>query len=99
MEALRLRVQDIDFDKNELTVHCGKGTKDRKTALPVSLKFLLQKHLEHVCRIHEEDCKDGFGSVPLPSALVKKYSNAGKMWAWQWVFHQARRWRNKETDE
>ena len=86
MEALQLRVQDIDFDKNEITVHCGKGAKDRKTMLPVSLKFPLQKHLEHVRRIHEADCKDGFDSVPLPSALAKKYPNAGKTWAWQWAF-------------
>ena len=99
MESLRLRGQDIDFDKNEITVHCGKGAKDRKTMLPVSLKFPLQNHLEHVRRIHEADCKDGFGSVPLPSALAKKYPNAGKMWTWQWVFPQARRWRNKETGE
>ena len=86
MEALRLRIQDIDFGKNEITVHCGKGAKDRKTVLPVSLKFPLQKHLEHVRRIHEADCKDGFGSVPLPSALAKKYPNAGKTWAWQCAF-------------
>ena len=99
MEALRLRVQDIDFSANEITVHCGKGAKDRKTVLPVSLKFPLQKHIEKVRRIHEADCKDGFGSVPLPSALAKKYPNAGKSWAWQWVFPQARRWRNKETGE
>lgn len=78
MEGLRLRVQDIDFDKNEITVHCGKGAKDRKTMLPISLKFSLQKHLENVRRIHEADCKDGFGSVPLPSALAKKYPAAGK---------------------
>ena len=99
MEALRLRVQDIDFSANEITVHCGKGAKDRKTVLPVSLKFPLQKHLENVRCIHEADCKEGFGSVPLPFALAKKYPNAGKTWAWQWVFPQARRWRNKETGE
>ena len=99
MEALRLRIQDIDFGKNEITVHCGKGAKDRKTVLPVSLKFPLQKHLENVRLIHEADCKDGFGSVPLPSALAKKYPAAGKAWAWQWVFPQARRWQNKETGE
>ncbi|UTC75941.1 integron integrase [Treponema sp. OMZ 792] len=99
MEALRLRVQDIDFDKNEITVHDGKGAKGRKTMLPVSLKFPLQKHLEKVRLIHEADCKDGFGSVPLPFSLAKKYPNAGKTWAWQWVFPQARRWRNKETGE
>ncbi|NVP24332.1 MULTISPECIES: integron integrase [Treponema] len=99
MEALRLRVQDIDFDKNEIAIHNGKGAKDRKTMLPVSLKFPLQKHLENVRRIHEADCKDGFGSVPLPFSLAKKYPNAGKTWAWQWVFPQARRWRNSETGE
>ena len=99
MEALRLRVQDIDFSANEITVHCGKGAKDRKAVLPVSLKIPLQKHLEHVRLIHEADCKDGFGSVPLPFALAKKYPNAGKTWVWQWVFPQARRWRNKETGE
>lgn len=71
MEALRLRIQDIDFEKNEITVHCGKGAKDRKTVLPVLLKFPLQKHLEKVRRIHEADCKDGFGSVSLPFALAK----------------------------
>ena len=99
MEALWLRIQDIDFEKNEITVHCGKCAKDRKTMLSVSLKFPLQKHLEHVRRIHEADCKDGFGSVPLPFALAKKYPNAGKAWAWQWVFPQARRWQNKATGE
>ena len=52
MEALRLRIQDIDFGKNEITVHCGKGAKDRKTILPVSLKFPLQKHMEKVRLIH-----------------------------------------------
>ena len=67
MEGLRLRVQDIDFDTNEITVHCGKGAKDRKTVLPVSLKFPLQNHLEHVRRIHEEDCKDGFGATAVCS--------------------------------
>lgn len=99
MEALRLRVQDLDFDKNEITVHDGKGAKDRKTVLPVSLKFPLQKHLEKVRLIHEADCKDGFGSVSLPFSLAKKYPNAGKTWAWQWVFPQTRRWRNTETGE
>ena len=99
MEVLRLMVQGIDFDKNEITVHRGKGAKDRKIMLPVSLKFPLQKHLENIRRIHEADSKDDFGLVLLPSAFAKKYSNAGKMWAWQWVFPQVCQWRNKETCE
>ena len=67
--------------------------------LPVSLKFQLQKHLENIHRIHEADSKDDFGSVLLPSAFAKKYSSAGNMWAWQWVFPQACQWRDKETCE
>ncbi len=97
MEALRLRIQDIDFKSNEITIHAGKGAKDRKTMLPVSLKFPLQKHLEQVKAIYKADCAEGFGAVVLPSALAKKYPSARKDWAWQWVFPQKNRWHNRET--
>ncbi|MFI0403066.1 MAG: tyrosine-type recombinase/integrase [Cyanobium sp.] len=35
MEALRLRVKDLDFERRELTVRDGKGSKDRRTMLPL----------------------------------------------------------------
>jgi integrase len=69
MECLRLRVQDIDFSRNEILVRDGKGGKDRVTLLPESLKAPLQEHLKRVQAVHERDLADGWGRVPLPDAL------------------------------
>ena len=99
MECLRLRIQDVDFARNEITVRDGKGAKDRITMLPVSLKMLLQKHLVAVKAIHEKDLGDGWGRVQMPYALDRKYPNAAADWRWQWVFPQESRWRNRETGE
>ena len=50
MECLRLRVQDVDFTRNEILVRDGKGSRDRITMLPESLKALLGEHLEQMSR-------------------------------------------------
>lgn len=97
MECLSLRVQDIDFDRNEILVRNGKGAKDRVTMLPVALKNPLREHLEHVKAIHERDKADGWGCVPLPGAIDRKFLNANTDWCWQWVFPQERRWKNPEN--
>ncbi len=94
MECLELRVQDIDFSRNEILVRNGKGGKDRHTMLPATLKEQLQKHLTQVREIHNKDLAEGWGCVPLPGALDKKYPNASSEWAWQWVFPQERRWKD-----
>lgn len=86
MEALGLRVKDLDFERNEILVRDGKGEKDRVTVLPESVKEPLQTHLTKVRRQHEEDCGRGRGEVWLPYALSRKYPNAGRAWAWQYVF-------------
>lgn len=86
MECLRLRVKDIDFGYQQITVRDAKGHKDRVTVLPSSLKDPLTKHLEKVKTIHEQDLRHGFGSVYLPHALHKKYPNAEREWVWQYVF-------------
>ena len=99
MECLRLRIQDVDFARNEITVRDGKGAKDRVTMLPVSLKTPLQKHLETAKEIHKKDLTDGWGRVQMPYALDRKYPNASADWRWQWVFPQESRWRNRETGE
>lgn len=99
MECLRLRVQDIDFSRNEILVRDGKGAKDRITMLPESLKAPLQEHLKTVKAIHERDLADGWGRVLLPDALDRKYPNAPKEWRWQWVFPQENRWKNTKTGE
>jgi integron integrase len=86
MEALRLRVKDVDFEMKQVTVRSGKGDKDRVTTFPASLIPLLQNHLQTVKGIHEQDLAQGQGVVYLPYALSRKYPQAGKDWIWQYVF-------------
>lgn len=86
MEAMRLRVLDIDFDFRQIIVRNGKGGKDRSTVLPDSLIESLQGQLAHAKRIHQLDLSEGFGCVYLPYALARKYPNACREWRWQYVF-------------
>jgi len=97
MECVSLRVQDIDFELHELLVRNGKGAKDRVTMLPESLVEPLREHLERVRAIHQKDISEGFGRVPLPGALDRKYVNGSTDWSWQWVFPQARRWKDSAS--
>ena len=99
MECLRLRIQDVDFARNEILVRDGKGAKDRITMLPESLKTPLQDHLKKVKALHERDLGDGWGRVQMPTALDRKYPNAPADWRWQWVFPQENRWINPQTKE
>ena len=98
-ECLSLRVQDIDFSSNVILIRNGKGAKDRVTMLPGSLKAPLKNHLKRVKLLHDKDSADGWGRVPLPGALDKKFINGSAEWQWQWVFPQSRRWINTETGE
>ena len=86
METMRLRVKDIDFERNQIVVREGKGNKDRVTMLPSSLKSRLEEHLQGVKRLHEQDVAAGVAGVHLPNALERKYPRAGHEWAWQYVF-------------
>jgi integron integrase len=86
MEGLRLRVKDVDFERNQIVIHDGKGMKDRVTMLPDKLKLELQRHLEVVRRTWQEDVAAGHGKVWLPGALRMKYPGAERAWGWQWVF-------------
>ena len=85
-ECLRLRIQDLDFEMNSVTVRSGKGDKDRITTFPPSLRTPLETHLKKVKLTHDKDLADGFGSVYLPHALERKYPNASTHWNWQYVF-------------
>lgn len=90
LEACRLRVLDLDFGLNQITIRNGKGAKDRVTMLPSSLVEPLKAHLELVRIQHERDCEQGGGDVYLPFALDRKYPDAPKDWKWQYVFPAAR---------
>ncbi len=86
IEALRLRVKDVDFDSRHITVREGKGAKDRITILPTSLIDDLRNQIVRTKTLHEEDLRRGFGSVWLPFALARKYPNSDKEFGWQYVF-------------
>ncbi len=86
MEALRLRVKDVEFSRSEILVREGKGFKDRVTMLPGVLAAPLMEHLGKVRDLHRQDVEEGYGEVYLPYALDRKYPNAGREWGWQYVF-------------
>jgi integron integrase len=90
MECLRLRVADIDFGKLEIFVRDAQGHKNRITLLPASLVNPLKAHLQPVSALHAADLAKGFGEVWMPAGLAKKYPDAGKDWAWQYVFPSSR---------
>ena len=99
MEALRLRVKDLDFERREITVRSGKGDKDRLTLMPERLITPLRCHLEEVRSLHASDLAAGMGKVALPHALARKYPNADREWGWQWVFPQSKRWRDPASGQ
>jgi integron integrase len=91
IEALRIRVKDLDFARAQLCVRQGKGRKDRYTTLPGSLRDAMQRHLESVERLHRRDLREGLGCAPLPFALERKLGpEVARSWPWQWVFPSER---------
>jgi integron integrase len=91
MEAVRLRVKDVDLVRRAILVRDGKGAKDRITVLPDRLVRPLRVQLREAERIHALDLRDGLGAVWLPQALERKYTGAAYEWCWQYVFPADRR--------
>lgn len=97
MEALKLRVKDIDLDRRTIVVREGKGGKDRATMLPGSLRDPILRQIEHVRMTHANDLDRGFGSAPLPNAFTEKSSNASKELGWQFLFPSPQLIKDKDT--
>jgi integron integrase len=85
-ECMTLRINNFNFDFNVLTIHDGKGKKDRTVPLPETIKDELLNHLDRVINLHDIDTRDGYNGVFLPGRLGIKYPNAGKELPWQWFF-------------
>jgi integron integrase len=92
LEALTLRVKDVDFERRELRLRQAKGGKERVAPLPEAALAPLRQQLVRVRALHTRDLAAGFGAVVLPHALERKYPNAANEWAWQWVFPATRRY-------
>jgi integron integrase len=86
MECVRLRVKDVDFDRNEILVRDGKGGKDRVTMLPTLVVAPLKLHLQQRQALFEDDKRKSKAEVYLPDALIRKYPTAATEWAWQYIF-------------
>jgi integron integrase len=99
LECCRLRVKDVDFAMNQIVVRDGKGRKDRPTMLPAAVKPVLVAHIDRVREQHQADLRHGAGWVELPSALMRKYPNAGRDWGWQWVFPATRFYVDRVTGQ
>lgn len=99
LEALQLRVKDLDFDRQEITVRSGKGGQDRRTMLPTALVGDVGEQLTRAKEQHEKDLRAGAGCVELPGALRRKIPSAVRDWGWQWVFPATRIYRDDETGE
>jgi integron integrase len=97
LECARLRIKDIDFDARQVIVRSGKGGKDRVTLLPELIQRELPAHITRVHEQHHRDRAQGAGHVALPHALSKKYKNASRDWAWQWVFPATRIYTDRVT--
>jgi len=97
LEALNLRINDIDFDNKVINVRHGKGDKDRRVPLPHSLTNVIKLQCEKVSVIHRQDMLDGFGDAMLPNALQIKFKNASKELGWQFLFPATKRFTDART--
>ena len=97
LEALRLRIKDVDFGRAEVIVRDDKGGKDRRTILPTALVAPLSGQVQEALRVHQADLAAGFGAVWLPHALARKYPNAAREPGWQYLFPATRR--SIDTDD
>ncbi|MGH7617288.1 MAG: integron integrase [Gemmatimonadaceae bacterium] len=99
LEALTLRVKDLDFARMQIIVRSGKGDKDRVTVFPRAVRQPLADHLRRVKRLHDRDLSMGAGNVALPGALSSKLTGAGRAWEWQWVFPATSIYREETSGE
>jgi integrase len=81
LEALQLRVKDLDFTMRQITIRRAKGGRDRVTVLPDSAAPVLRNHLAAVREQHVRDLSAGAGRVALPFAYDRKSPHAAKEWA------------------
>jgi len=96
-ECIRLRIKDIDFSRKRIHVRMGKGGKDRSTILPDSVTYELKRQVEKVKLQHHKDLEQGYGDTYIPEALARKYPNASKETAWQYVFPAKKLTRDPRT--
>jgi integron integrase len=89
MEGIRLRVKDVDFDRQAVVVREGKGAKDRVVMLPATLVPALREQMARARVLWARDREAQVEGVHMPEALARKYPRAATAWSWFWVFPRA----------
>ena len=97
LEALRLRVKDLDFGHGEILIRAPKGPRDRVTVLPRVTRRELEDRLDRTRLLWTNDLSAGHGWVALPGALERKSPGAAREWKWQWVFPATRAYTDRDT--
>jgi len=85
-ECMNLRIHNFNFDHNIVTIHDGKGKKDRTLPLPRTIAPDLKRQVERVISQHQADIDNDCAGAFIPGILEKKFKNAGKELVWQWFF-------------
>ncbi len=99
IECLRVRIKDLDWERNQLCVRQGKGRRDRFTTLPASARPALEQHIERLRALHRADLRAGYRGVTLPDALERKLGTASRDWSWQWLFPASKLSRDPRSNE
>jgi integron integrase len=99
LEALTLRVKDVDFERGQIVVRDPKWKRDRVTMLPRAVTAAMHEQLTEARLVHDHDLAEGFGAVWLPDAIARKLRSAPRDWRWQWVFPATRRWTDPNGGE
>jgi len=86
LEVIRLRLQDIDFENNQIFVRAPKGGRDRTTLFPDNVHKIIYRQIEKVKKLHAQDLEEGYGEVYLPNAIARKYKKASVSIGWQYLF-------------
>ena len=90
MEALRLRMKDVDLERRQIAIRDGKGQKDRVTVLPERWRDRISTHFVEVRKILARDLELGYAGTTFWPALERKCPGAPREWAWQYVFPASR---------
>ena len=98
-KVLALRILNLDFERNEITVRFGKGGKDRRVMLPKSLIPKIKEHIKEVKAVHDKDLADGGGAAQLRDGMNKRSSETVKDFRRQWLFPQENRWINEKSGQ
>ena len=97
LEALSLRVKDVDLERGQLTIRGGKGNKDRVTTLPRALEQSMTEHLHRLQARHDRVPRNRRVAVTLPDSIARKIPSARFDWAWQYLFPAARAHRDRAS--